>query len=108
MVLFHDIPKDRNGRRSEAAGKRFRKYITRLGIKGEGERGGLHRFRHTVIEKLRKTGLLNHEIALIVGHDTNLARMTDGYGSSLQMLPKHRQELIERISYDGLDLSLLK
>lgn len=101
-VLFHDIPIDRNGRRSEAAGKRFRKFLTRLGIKESGVRGGLHRFRHTVIEKLRAAGNSDYEIALIVGHDTNMAKMTSGYGSSRQMLVVQRRVVLESLMYEGL------
>jgi len=108
--FFHDIPLDRNGRRSEAAGKRFRKYLIRIGIKGkgQGQRGGIHRFRHTVIENLRTSGLLDHEIAPFVGHQASLAPMTGGYGSSSEMTLTQRKEAIERIKYDGLDLGLLK
>ncbi|OOG60061.1 hypothetical protein B0E48_04680 [Rhodanobacter sp. C03] len=108
--FFHDIPVDRGGRRSEAAGKRFRKYLTRIGVKrkGVGQRGGIHRFRHTVIEKLRSYGLFDHQIAPFVGHQASLAPMTSGYGSSSEMTLAQRKEAIELIRYDGLDLGLLK
>lgn len=79
-ALFWDIPIGRNGRRSEAAGKRFRKFIDRIGVKSEGERGGLHRFRHTVIQKLRDAGHSDAEAALIVGHETRVSPMTAGMG----------------------------
>lgn len=107
-ALFHDIPLDRNGRRSEAAGKRFRKFLTRLGIKEAGVRGGLHRFRHTVVEKLRHAGNSDYEIALIVGHDTNMAKMTSGYGSSRQMLLSQRSVVLETLSYEGFDPAKLR
>lgn len=106
--FFHDIPVDRHGRRSETAGKRFRKYLARIGIKGQGDRGGMHRFRHTVVEKLRSRGLYDHQIAPIVGHQTSIARMTSGYGSSNEMTLTQRKDAIELIHYDGLDLRLLK
>lgn len=108
--FFHDIPVDRRGRRSEAAGKRFRKYLTRIGIKrkGAGQRGGIHRFRHTVIDKLRSYGLFDHQIAPFVGHQASLAPMTSGYGSSSEMTLEQRKEGIELIHYVGLDLGLLK
>lgn len=105
--FFHDITVDRQGRRSETAGKRFRKYLARLGVKGDDQRGGMHRFRHTVVEKLRSSGLFDHEIAPIVGHQTTAAPMTRGYGSSAEMTLKQRNEVIQRIRYEGLDLSLL-
>lgn len=53
--FFCDIPVDRHGRRSETAGKRFRKYLACIGIKGQGDRGGMHRFRHTVVEEAAVT-----------------------------------------------------
>lgn len=107
-VLFHDIPLDRNGRRSEAAGKRFRKFLVRLGIKSDGTRGGMHRFRHTVVEKLREAGNSDYEIALIVGHGTNTATMTGGYGSSRQMLLSQRRVVLESLTYQGLELAKLR
>lgn len=106
-VFFHDIPVDRQGRRSETAGKRFRKYIERIGVKAQGARGGMHRFRHTVVEKLRATGLYDHQIAPLVGHGSGVALMTADYGSSQQMTVEQRKEAIERIVYQGLDLSQL-
>lgn len=106
-ALFHDIPIDRHGRRSETAGKRFRKYIQRIGVKEKAERGGMHRFRHTVIEKLRKSGLYDHQIAPLVGHGSGVATQTADYGSSQQMTLAQRKEAIEGILYAGLDLNLL-
>ncbi|MEO9228120.1 MAG: site-specific integrase [Devosia sp.] len=106
-ALFHDIPVDRQGRRSETAGKRFRKYIQRIGVKTEGARGGMHRFRHTVVEKLRASGLYDHQIAPLVGHGSGIALMTADYGSSRQMTVEQRKEAIERIHYEGLDVARL-
>lgn len=105
--FFEDIPVDRHGRRSETAGKRFRKYIQRIGVKGAGDRGGMHRFRHTVVEKLRTSGLFDHQIAPLVGHGTGIALMTADYGSSQQMTVEQRKEAIERLTYEGLDLDRL-
>ena len=67
----------------------------------------MHRFRHTVVEKLRTSGLYDHQIAPLVGHGTGIALMTADYGSSQQMTVEQRKEAIERIAYEGLDLDRL-
>lgn len=107
-VLFPEIPLDRNGRRSEAAGKRFRKFIARLGIKDDGIRGGFHRFRHGVVERLRLAGHSDYEIALVVGHDTGIASMTAKYGSTRQLMVDQRKAMVEALTYKGLDTSRLR
>lgn len=50
--VFEDVEPDRDGRRSWVAGKRFRVLLERLGIGGEA-RGGLHRFRHSAVDRMR-------------------------------------------------------
>lgn len=100
--LFWDIPVGRNGRRSEAAGKWFRKLLVRIGVKTRAERGGLHRFRHSVVQKLRNQGHSDAEIALIVGHETRVAPMTAGYGSSRAGLLRQQRAILDSISYAGL------
>lgn len=104
-VVFWDTPK-RNGRRSEAAGKWFRKLLVRLGIKTSLERGGIHRSRHTVVQKPRDAGHSDAEIALIVGHETRLAPMTVGYGSSRIGLLQQQRAMLEALSYEGLDQAI--
>jgi len=102
-ALFGDIPIGRDGRRSEAAGRQFRKYLTRIGVKTAGVRGGIHRFRHTVVQKLRDAGHSDLEIGLIVGHETALSTMTASYGSSKQMLVRQRSLVLESLSYEGVE-----
>jgi hypothetical protein len=55
-----------------------------------------------VVQKLRDAGYSDTEIALIVGHETNTASMTAGYGSSRQMLLTQRKAVLESINYEGL------
>jgi integrase len=100
--IFWDIPK-KNGRRSDAAGKWFRKLLVRLGLKSAEQRGGIHRFRHAVVQKLRESGRSDAEIALVIGHETKLSTATtSGYGSSRQMIVQHRQSMIEQLHYEGV------
>lgn len=98
--LFWDIPIGRNGRRSEAAGKWFRKLLVRLGVKNG--RGGMHRFRHSVVQKLRDAGHSDAEIAMIVGHESRIAPMTAGCGSSRAALLRKQQEILDVLLYRGL------
>lgn len=107
-LIFHDVPPDQQGRRSTVAGKRFRKFLERIGIKGDSDRGGFHRFRHAVVQKLREAGNLDHEIAMVIGHDTGVAKMTAGYGSSAQMLVSQRLVILGQLKYEGLDLTALR
>lgn len=78
--VFEDIAPDRDGRRSWVAGKRFRILLMRLGLK-DGVRGGLHRFRHSVIDRLRMAGVEKPMIAALVGHERPDRSVTDLYGS---------------------------
>lgn len=95
--LFSEISMDSDGRRATAAGKWFRKFIARLGV-GAGCRGAMHRFRHTVVTKLRKAGFEDHQIAPLVGHGVDLARMTSGYGDVVRR-PEQLVQMIDAISY---------
>src|SRR5690606_6654747 len=78
VSFFHDAPTDADGRRSTRAGKWFSRFLDKIEVKGQI--GGMHRWRHTVIDKLRRAGYLDHEIAPLVGHASELASMTGQYG----------------------------
>lgn len=103
-VVFAEIPVGRTGRRAEAAGKWFRKFLARMGLKGSGLRGGMHRFRHSVVQKLRDQGHSDSEIALIVGHETRATPMTAGYGSSRAALVRQQRAILESLRYVGLEV----
>ena len=106
--LFEATRADTDGRRSTHAGRTYRKLMVRLGIKDSGERGGIQRFRHTFIDRLRAAGMADHEIAPLVGHDTLLAPMTAGYGAGQQMTVAQRQVAVERLRFDAFDLARLR
>ena len=82
-ALFSEISLDADGRRSTRAGKTFRKFLERVGVKTPGKLGGTHRWRHTVVDALRGAGATNAEIALLVGHGTDIAKMTAHYGEKV-------------------------
>lgn len=104
--LWPDIPLT-NGRRSDRAGKWFRGFLTRIGVKGEGDLGGSHRWRHTIADALRRGGVDEHEIAQLLGHSYDVAKMTSHYGLEAAITPARRRELIERVCYPSVDFSLL-
>ena len=78
--VFQDVEPDRDGRRSWVAGKRFRVLLERFGV-GDGERGGLHRFRHAAVDRMRAAGVAKETIAAVVGHDAPEKSITDRYGA---------------------------
>lgn len=108
VALFHHIGLDGDRRRSTHPGRTFRKLLVRLGIKVASERGGIHRLRHSVADRLREAGFADHDFAPLFGHDTQLAPMTAGYGAVEQLTLLRRKEMIDSIAYRELDLTLLR
>lgn len=107
-ALFHQITVDRDGRRSHHAGKWFRKFLERIGVKGEGDMGGAHRWRHTLTDALRKGGVEEYEIASLLGHKVDAARMTGHYGREIALGLQRRFDLIAKAHYPSVDFDLLK
>lgn len=108
--LLHDIKVDQDGRRSSHAGRWFRKLLTRHGISGKGNMGGMHRWRHTLSDALRRAGYQDHQIAQVLGHAVNAAQMTAHYGEEAQvsMSIEKRHEMLARARYDDVDLEVLR
>jgi integrase len=79
--IFEDVEQDRDSRRSLVAGKRFRVLLGRLGLK-DSSRGGLHRFRHSMVDRLRQSGVEKFVIAALVGHESPDRSITDRYGTA--------------------------
>lgn len=102
VSLFEDINPDTNGRRSTAAGSWFRKFLTSLGVKADSK-GGSHRFRHTVADRLRAAGVEDHEIAPMLGHTLDIAKMTSQYGMEHSLSLARRADLLAKIEYPGVD-----
>lgn len=104
--LFEPIKPDINGRRSTRAGSWFRKFLTRIGVKGD-ELGGAHRFRHTLADRLRAAGVDDYDIALVLGHKVDVARMTTQYGRTVSMTLERRLEVLSKATYPGVDFTVL-
>lgn len=99
--VFPDLqPGARTERLSETAGKSFRRYLERAGLKGFG----YHRFRHTVHDALRAAGYLDEQIAAIVGHKGS-GTQTARYGSVSSVTLAQRKQMIDSIEYPGLDFT---
>lgn len=96
--VFEDVEPDRDGRRSWVAGKRFRMLLARLAIGGE-DRGGLHRFRHAAIDRMREAGVPKESIAAVVGHDVADKSITDCYGTKPERTLERMFQALEEIDY---------
>lgn len=96
--MFEEVVPDRYGRRATPIGKWFRKFLARLGI-AQDARGAIHRFRHTVVTKLRAAGYPDHEIAPLIGHGIEIARMTAGYGAGQSVTLERRIDMLSQLVY---------
>jgi len=105
-ALFPEIPIDADGRRAKQAGQWFRRFLARIGVRG-GEQGGVHRLRHTVTDKMRVAGVEEYDIAPILGHSVDVARMTGKYGRHQNLSLAHRFEIISKVTYPGVDVGAL-
>lgn len=106
--LFHQIPVDRDGRRSTNAGKVFRRFLTRIGVKGADSLGGMHRWRHTLTDALRAGGVDDYDAAQVLGHKVDVAKMTGHYGRTVGPLSMAaRAEMLAKARYPSVDFSLL-
>lgn len=107
--LFDQIPLDRDGRRSTNAGKVFRRFLTRIGVKGRESLGGMHRWRHTLTDALRAGGVDDYDAAQVLGHKVDVAKMTGHYGRTVSPLSMAaRAEMLAKASYPSVDFTLLR
>jgi len=105
--LFEGAPVDKDGRRAKRASKWFRKFLGKIGVKKPSKLGGAHRWRHTLTDALRLSGVDEYDIALVLGHKIDVARMTGKYGREQSMRIEKRTELLAKAEYPGVDFSLL-
>lgn len=102
--LFPGLPTDKLDRTSSPYGRDFGKYLRHIGVKADERLVG-HSFRHAFVDALRRVGYPDATIGLFVGHAQ--LTVTAGYGSLPQFSPAQRREIIENVTYPGLDLSHL-
>ena len=109
--LLRGIPPAADGRRSTAATRWFGRFLEKVGVKipGEvGDRGGTHRWRHTLADKIRAAGNFEYQVSLILGHDLNHAAATSDYGQETTMTPRQRFAVISQVEFPGVDYEKLK
>ncbi|WP_133499617.1 site-specific integrase [Cognatilysobacter terrigena] len=106
--LFHDIALDRDGRRSKSAGKWFTRFLTRIGVKGESDLGAAHRWRHTLTDSLRRAGVDDYDISVVLGHGIDAAKMTQHYGREIVFKPADLHRLLSKAAYPTVDFELLR
>jgi len=102
--LFPEIEPDSRGRRGGHFSDFYGKYIEQIGVKVD-RRLNFHSFRHTMMDALRDAGFMDHEIAVIVGHEKRTT--TSGYGTVKQGNIETRVKIINALQYEGLDLTHL-
>lgn len=102
--LFPNAERNARGQMLADFSRMFSRYLTSLKIK-EGRGYSQYSFRHGAADALRRAGYLDHEFKFLMGHgDTS---MTGRYGMMPQGMLEKRSELVNAISYPGLDLSHL-
>lgn len=85
--------------------REFSRYLNRIGLK-KGRGISLYSFRHGAFDALRQAGYLDDQFNFIFGHVSG-NRVTRGYGVLTQGMLEQRVELVNAISYPGLELGHL-
>ncbi|RWD50558.1 MAG: site-specific integrase [Mesorhizobium sp.] len=102
--LFPEAKRNSRGQMIAEFSREFGRYLTRLGMK-TGRGLSLYSFRHGATDALRRAGHLDEQFGFILGHTAG--SMTGRYGIMPQGMLKQRVDLVNSISYPGLDLSFL-
>ncbi len=84
----------------------FSRYLTKIGVK-KGRGVSLYSFRHGAMDAMRRAGYLDDQFNFIFGHGSG-SKVTRGYGVLTQGMTAQRAELINAITYPGLDIDHLK
>lgn len=102
--LFPLAGRNSRGQMMADFSREFSRYLEHIGMKiGRGL--SLYSFRHGVADALRRAGYLDEQFGFILGHTSGT--MTGRYGMMPEGMLQQRVDLIESISYQGLDLSHL-
>lgn len=102
--LFPLAERNSRGQMIADFSREFGRYLERIEMKiGRGL--SLYSFRHGAADALRRAGYLDEQFGFILGHTSGT--MTGRYGMMPEGMLQQRVDLIESISYQGLDLSHL-
>lgn len=103
--LFPLAERNERGQMMADFSRDFPRYLTKIGLK-DGRGLSLYSFRHGAADALRRAGFLDEQFGFLLGHTTGT--MTQRYGTLPQGMLEQRVELVNSISYPGLDLEHLK
>lgn len=101
--LFTRWMRNARGQYGEAS-KWLNAYLGRAGVKKD-DMVTFHSLRHNFVDALRNAGYYEAQFRPLIGHSEQT--VTRGYGQAPDVPLKRRAEMIEAISYPGLDLSHL-
>lgn len=103
--LFPQAQRNERGQMIADYSREFGRYLTRIGLKiGRGI--SLYSFRHGAFDAMRRAGYLDEQFGYIFGHQSG-NKVTRGYGILPQGMLEQRAELINAISYPGLNIDHL-
>jgi integrase len=96
--VFPEIEIPEEGQIAAQFSREFNRYLTKVGVK-VGRDIVTYSLRHTFIDRARIAGMMDDEIAIIVGHETGASKktMTSGYGVEQHGTVRRRQEIVESV-----------
>ncbi|AKI02259.1 phage integrase family protein [Hoeflea sp. IMCC20628] len=102
LRLFPEMSKGSDGYYSSPYSRQFRRLLESVGAKHA--KNAFHSFRHSFEDACRNNGISSEIMNALQGHSER--GMGDRYGSGFHL--KRLAEAIEKLDYEGLDLSHLK
>ncbi len=100
--LFPQATRNTRGQMIADFSRDFSRYLTKIGVK-KGRGVSLYSFRHGAMDAMRRAGYLDDQFNFIFGHGSG-SKVTRGYGVLTQGMTAQRAELINAITYPGLDI----
>ncbi|MGN8117498.1 DUF6538 domain-containing protein [Labrys sp. 22185] len=104
--LFPDIERNDQNRIGGGFSRWYGRYATAIGLKSD-RTVNFHSFRHSFIDACRSADFLDSEFAFAVGHARSGTKTTRGYGSISEGTINRACEIVDAVSYTGLDLKHL-
>jgi len=103
--LFPEAKRNSRGQMIADFSREFGRYLTRINLKN-GRGLSLYSFRHGAADAFRRAGHLDEQFGYILGHTSGT--MTGRYGHLPQGMLDQRVELVDSISYPGLEIKHLE
>jgi integrase len=95
--MFPEVEIPEEGRIAAQFCREFNRYLAKIGLK-TGPETATYSLRHTFIDRARLAGIMDEEIATVVGHDR--PTMTGRYGNEQEGALKRRLEIAESVRFD--------